>query len=263
MQVADIGGRRLHHALSGPEGAPALVLVNSLGTDLRLWDGFLPHLAGRWRVLRWDFAGHGLSEPMTGRYSIEGHAADLAALMRICGIGRAAVLGVSVGGLIAQALATAEPSMVRGLVLADTAAKIGNSASWNDRIGDIRARGMAGIAEVILERWFPTAWRAAHPAELALWRMMVARQPADGYIGTCEAIRDADLTDAAARIAAPALVIAGLEDKATPPELVRGLARLIPQALLAEIEGAGHLPMVDAPEAMAAAVNPFLGSLPG
>jgi 3-oxoadipate enol-lactonase len=263
MQVADIGGRRLHYALDGPEGAPALVFANSLGTDFRLWDGLLPHLAGPWRVLRWDKAGHGLSEPVAGRCTIAGHAADLAALMRHAGIGRAVIFGVSVGGMIAQALAAAEPARVRGLVLADTAARIGTEASWAERIGAVQARGMAGMADAILERWFPASWRAAHPAELALWRMMLVRQPAEGYVATCEALRDADLTASSAALRVPALVLGGSEDGSTPPALVRGLSDLVPGARFALIEGAGHLPMVDAPEAVAALVNPFLAGLPG
>lgn len=262
MQVADIGGRRLHFALSGPEAGPALVLVNSLGTDFRLWDSFLPHLAAGWRVLRWDFAGHGLSEPMDGPCSIARHGEDLAALMQAAGLGRAVVFGVSVGGQIGQQIAAARPELVRALIAADTAAKIGDSASWAARISAVRETGMAGMADIILERWFPEKWRAAHPAELALWRMMLSRQSAEGYIATCEALRDADLTAQSAGIAVPTLVIAGLEDSSTPPDLVRGLARLVPDALLAEIPGAGHLPMVDAPAAVAAAVNPFLAAAP-
>jgi 3-oxoadipate enol-lactonase len=262
MQVADIGGRRLHFALTGPQDGPALALVNSLGTDFRLWDAFLPYLAAGWRVLRWDFAGHGLSEPMDGACTIARHADDLAALMDAVGIGRAAVFGVSVGGQIGQQIAATRPDRVRGLIAADTAAKIGDATSWAARIAAVREQGLGGMADTILERWFPADWRAAHPADLALWRMMLTRQSADGYVATCEALRDADLTDQSARIACPTLVIAGLEDGSTPPDLVRGLARLIPGARLAEIAGAGHLPMADAPEAVAAAVNPFLASLP-
>lgn len=262
MQAADIGGRRLHYALSGPQDGPALVLVNSLGTDFRLWDAFQPQLAPGWRILRWDFAGHGLSEPMDGPCTIARHADDLAALMDAAGIDRAVVFGVSVGGQIGQQIAATRPGRVRALIAADTAAKIGDAASWAARIAAVRETGMPGMADAILERWFSVAWRAAHPAELALWRMMLSRQSAEGYIATCEALRDADLTAQSATIACPTLVIAGLEDGSTPPDLVRGLARLIPGARLAEIPGAGHLPMADAPDAVAAAVNPFLAALP-
>jgi 3-oxoadipate enol-lactonase len=261
MQVADIGGRRLHYALTGPQDGPALVLVNSLGTDFRLWDAFLPHLAPGWRVLRWDFAGHGLSEAMERPCTIARHADDLAALMDAAGVARAVVFGVSVGGQIGQQIAATRPDRVRALIAADTAAKIGDAASWGARIDAVREKGLAGMADMILERWFPQAWRDAHPAELALWRMMLTRQSADGYVAVCEALRDADLTAQSARIACPTLVIAGLEDGSTPPDLVRGLARLIPGAQLVEIPGAGHLPMADAPETVAAAVNPFLAAL--
>jgi 3-oxoadipate enol-lactonase len=262
MQVADIGGRRLHCALTGPQDGPALVLVNSLGTDFRLWDAFLPHLAPGWRVLRWDLAGHGLSDPMDGRCTIARHADDLARLMDAHGIGRAAVFGVSVGGQIGQQIAATRPGRVRGLVAADTAARIGDAATWAARIAAVRETGLAGMAETVLERWFPAAWRDENPAELALWRMMLTRQSPEGYIATCEALRDADLTEQSRTIIAPTLVIAGLEDGSTPPDLVRGLAALVPGARLAEIPGAGHLPMADAPAAVAAVVNPFLAGLP-
>jgi pimeloyl-ACP methyl ester carboxylesterase len=146
MQVADIGGRRLHFALTGPEGGPALALVNSLGTDFRLWDAFLPHLEPGWRVLRWDFAGHWLSEPMDGPCAIARHADDLSALMDAVGMPRAAVLGVSVGAQIAQAIAATRPERVRGLIAADTAAKIGDADSWAARIDAVREKGLGGMA---------------------------------------------------------------------------------------------------------------------
>lgn len=261
MQVAEINGQHLHYALTGPKDAPAMVLINSLGTDFRLWDVFVPRLGGAWRLLRYDKRGHGLSSQPEGPTTIARHAADLAGLMEALGLSRAVLFGVSVGGMIAMAQALATPASVRALILADTAARIGDADLWEARIAQVRAEGLAAMAPAILERWFPPSFHAARPAELALWRAMVSRQPPEGYAATSAALRDADLRAACGNLRVPTLVIAGAHDKATPPELVRGLAASIPGAIYAEIAEAGHLPMADAPEALAAIVNPFLTGL--
>ena len=201
MRAAQVEGGWLHHEVSGPGDAPPLVLVNSLGTDLRLWDVLLARLQHPWRVLRYDKRGHGLSSAAEGDWTVERHAADLLALMDATGIERAALFGVSVGGLIAQAVAAAAPARVHALVLACTAARIGDAALWAARIEEVRVRGLPAMSEAVMERWFSAAWRDAEPGPLALWRAMLERQLPEGYAATCAALRDADLTEAAARIA--------------------------------------------------------------
>jgi 3-oxoadipate enol-lactonase len=173
-------------------------------------------------------------------------------------IERAVVCGLSVGGLIAQGLAACRPELVAGLILCDTAHKIGTAEMWGQRIAAIETGGIAALADAILERWFSKALRENDPAALAGWRAMLTRTPKDGYLGTCAAIRDADFTEQAKQITVPTLCVVGEEDGATPPELVREMAGLIPGARYEIIPGAGHLPCIEQPQVLAGLIDGFL-----
>lgn len=255
MKVLDRPWGRMHFLSDGGEG-PTLVLANSLGTDLRIWDALLPRLPSGLRVLRFDKRGHGLSD-LAGETSIEDLAADVAALIEAAAPGeRVAFCGVSIGGLIGQALAVARPNVLAALVLSNTATRVGTEESWAARIAQVEEQGLSAIADGIMERWFAGPFRST--PEISLWRNMLLRTPAEGYVACCQALARADLTQAAGRIGLPVLMVGGSRDEATPPELVRDAARRIPGARLALIEDAGHLPMVEAPDAFAAVVLPFL-----
>jgi len=254
-------GTVIHYEDTGPRDAPAIAFSNSLGTDLRLWDRLMPALGPRFRCIRYDKRGHGLSAvtPLPeGPGAMAELAADLGALLDHLRVGRVVVCGLSVGGLIAQALAERAPERIAGLILSDTAALIGPAEMWEGRIATVEADGLEAIADGVMTRWFPESFRAAHPAELAGWRAMMVRTPAAGYTGICAAIRDADQTAASAAITAPALAIVGSEDLATPPELVRALAGTIPGCRFRQIDGAGHLPAIDKHAEMLSAILPFL-----
>jgi len=261
MECTTANGIVLHTLRDGPTEATTLVFANSIGTDARVWDRVIGRLGGRFHTLRYDKRGHGLSETPAGPYTIDDHVADVAGLFDALGIGRAVVVGLSVGGMIAQGLAAARPALVAGLVLCDTARRIGPPEMWDQRIAAIRAGGIAALAEPILERWFSARFRESRPEELAGWRAMLTRTPVEGYLGTCAAIRDADLTTAARGIAVPTLCLVGSEDGATPPALVRELAGLIPGARCHEIAGAGHLPCVEAPDEVAGLIEGFVAGL--
>lgn len=248
----------VHHASVGPPDAPALVFANSLGTDLRIWDDLLPAFADRWRLVRYDLRGHGLTDSTPGPYSIAGLAADLARLLDHLKVRDALVCGLSIGGMVAQALAASRPDLARALVLMDTAPKIGTPESWQQRIDGVTKVGIAGIAEAILERWFAPVFHDRRPEDLAGYRNMLVRTPAEGYLACCAAIRDADLTAATAQLSQPTLCIAGTDDGATPPDLVRALAGLVPGARFALIPEAGHLPCVEQPAAVAEAMHRFI-----
>ena len=258
MQVSRSNGIHIHFADLGRPGGAALVFANSLGTDFRIWERVIGCLDGNIRVILYDKRGHGLSEAPAGPYSLSDHVADLASLLDSLAVRDAIVCGLSVGGMIAQALTAARPDLVRVLVLCDTAHRIGPPGMWDTRIAAIEVGGIAALADSILERWFSAAFRAGRAEELAGWRNMLVRTPVEGYLGTCAAIRDADLTDRAAAIGVPALCLVGAEDGATPPDLVRSLAELIPGARFRIIDGAGHLPCVERPDALAAAMTEFL-----
>ena len=262
MRAIEANGVLTHVRDEGPRDGPALVLSNSLGTDLRVWDALLPHLPSGLRVVRYDTRGHGLSAAPPGPWRIEDAADDLAALMDALGVSGAAVCGLSVGGMIAQSLTARRPDLVRGLVLMDTAARIGTRDLWDDRVCTVEAHGVEPLADAILERWFTARFRAEAP-ELGLWRAMLTRTPPAGYARLAGAIRDADLTEATRGLRLPTLAIAGEEDGSTPPDLVAATAALIPGARLERVSGAAHLPCVERPEAVAALLGEFLGALDG
>lgn len=260
MQAVRVNGHVYHVCKDDPwdrSGAgPVVVFSNSLGTDLRVWEPLLPLLPASWRIFRYDTAGHGLSDD-PGPMPIDRHADDLAALLAATGVERAAFVGLSVGGLIGQALVKARPDLVSALVLCSTAARIGTDKIWNDRIAAVREAGLKAIADSVLQRWFSKTFMTGRPEDLALWRSMLVRTSADAYCALCAAIRDADLTASAPEIAVPTLCVVGTEDGATPPALVRETAGLIPGARYEEIAGVGHLPCVEAPEALARLLTGF------
>lgn len=255
MQALSRDFGTLHVRVDGPDAGPAVVFANSLGTDLRLWDMVLPLLPQGLRLIRYDKRGHGLSEGGGGQ-TIEDHRDDAIAVIEAFARGPAVLVGLSMGGLIAQAVASHRPDLALALVLSNTAAKLGTAESWQVRLAAVEAGGVASIADAVMERWFAAPFRAT--AELALWRQMLANASAAGYIAACQALASADQRAATAALRCPTLVIGGSEDGASPPEVVRATAALIPGATYREIDGAGHLPCVEAPQAWAALVAPFL-----
>ena len=257
MQVIEVNGIALHCADQGDPGKPAAVFSNSLGTDFRLWDRVVDRLAGRFRVVRYDSRGHGLSGCPAGPYSVKILATDAAALMDALKLNDALFVGLSIGGLVAQQLALERPDLVRAAVLSNTGSKIGNRELWNQRISAIREGGIEAIADPIIERWLSASFRRDNKVETEAWKAMLVRTPAAGYVSSCEALGDADLTGRAPGIDLPVLAIAGSEDGATPPELVRDTALRIGGARFELIEGVGHLPCVEAPEAFAELVVGF------
>lgn len=259
MHFVHINGCVTHYDISRAEGGkPAIVFINSLGTDLRIWHQLLPKLAGDFTLVTYDKRGHGLSDLGEPPYSIDLLAGDLAALLDHLELPKVVLVGLSVGGLIAQALYGMRPELVKGLVLSNTAHKIGTPDSWAGRIATVERNGIGSILDPIMERWFTGPFRSPdNPAYQGYCNMLV-RQPAAGYSGTCAAIRDADFTEAASRIAVPVLCIAGDQDGSTPPELVKAMADLIPNAGYEIIEGTAHLPCIETPAVHAALIRGFV-----
>lgn len=262
MQAARIGSTVLHYSDTAPAGAaadaPALVFANSLGTDLRVWDALLPHLPQGLRVVRYDKRGHGLSDCPPGPYSIDDLVGDLSGLLDRLAVRRAVVVGLSVGGMIAQGIAAARPEVVKAAVFCCTGHVIGTAEMWGQRMEALREVGIEGLADGVMERWFSPAFRSDRPDELAAWRSMLTRTPEAGYIATCAALRDADLTAGTAALEIPVLCVAGSNDGATPPDLVKSLAALVPGARFALLDGPGHIPCVEAPAALGAEIGRFL-----
>lgn len=256
MRAVHTNGVTLHvHAAGDPNGAP-VVFANSLGTDLRLWDALIPHLPTGLRLIRFDTRGHGLSDCPDGPYTMDDLTADAEGLIAALALGPVTFVGLSIGGMIGQSLAALRPDLVRALVLSNTAAKMGDPASWNARVAAIKANGLGSLESAILDRWFGPGFRATPAARL--WGAMLSRTPEAGYIACCAAIAGVDLTETTRALRVPTLAIAGSHDGASPPDLVAATAALIPGANFHVIDGAGHLPCVENPAALAAILNPFL-----
>ena len=261
MHFVDLNGTTLRYRVSGdPKGAP-VVFANSLGTDLTIWDSVVEGLPSGYCVIGFDKRGHGHSALPTGPMSIADYASDLLALADHLKLAEYVICGVSVGGMIAQSAAALAPDRVRGLILCNTGAKIGSRQIWTERIAAVEAGGLEPMGDAVMERWFTSGFRASNPATLAGCRAMLTRTPAAGYATTCAAIRDADLTETTARLSLPTLCIAGAQDQATPPELVRTLAGLIDGARYHEIADCGHIPSVEQPGECTRVITEFLAGL--
>lgn len=235
-----------------------MVFINALGTDLRIWDGVVPHLTDHYPVLRFDKRGHGLSDCPSAPYTIREFAIDLLGLLDQLDISQATFVGISVGGMIALDIVGTWPERVHSLVLCDTAPVIGTAELWNDRINRLREHGMPSMAETILARWFAPAFKGKSHATYQGYYNMLTRMPVEGYTGTCEAIRDADLTETVKTIETQTLILCGSEDAATPPDLVQRLAELMPNAEFQEIPDAGHSICIEQPDFVAEQIKRFL-----
>jgi 3-oxoadipate enol-lactonase len=262
MQFVHINDVVIHYDVQhADDDKPILVFINSLGTDSRIWHHVLPKLAHDFTVLTYDKRGHGLSDLGNPPYSVADHVADLVGLLDHLELSSVILCGLSVGGLIAQGLYQDRPDLVSALVLSNTAHQIGTAEMWGARIAAVEQNGIASILDAVMERWFTAPFREPENAAYRAYCNMLVRQPDRGYSGTCAAIRDADFTEAAAKIAVPVLCIAGSEDGSTSPEVVRSLADLIPQARFEIIEGVAHIPCVEAPAAYAAVIRGFIEGL--
>lgn len=256
MQIADLGEVQIHYRIDGdPDGAP-IVFANSLGTDLRLWDDMLPHLPGGLRIIRYDKRGHGLSSQPPAPYSMGALVKDAESLLDHLEVRDCVFVGLSIGGLIGQGLAVKRLDQIRGLVLSNTAAKIGIPSIWQDRMDAVRKGGIEALADATMDRWFSKKFRTS-PDHL-LWRNMMVRQPVDGYLGCCAAISGTDFYTPTSGLRLPTLGIAGSEDGSTPPDLVRETVELIPGSRFELMRRAGHLPCVEQPAEYAALLQSFL-----
>ena len=246
-----------HYRTDGAPKSPALLFANSLGSDLRIWDEVSERLSEHFYSIRYDLRGHGLSEGPAPPYSAADLAGDVVAILNRLNIREAIVCGVSVGGLIAQAVALKFPERVRALVLCDTGAKIATAEAWQQRIDKVRAEKIDSLVQMTMERWFCAGFREKNAADVRGYSLMLRQTSADGYIGTCAALRNTDFRSAVSQIKQPTLVFCGADDIATPPELGRELAGLISGAQFSVIDNAAHLPCVEQPDAVAARMMQF------
>ncbi len=252
-----IGDGALHAQAEGPETAPAVLLMHSLGTTLHIWDPQAAALARRgFRVIRFDLRGHGLSEAIRGPYSMAQLARDGIALLDALGVREAHVGGVSIGGRIALEIAARAPERVLSLLPCDTALAFGPAESWAQRMAAVEAGGLAAVADATMERWVLDRSLASSKG---LRRMLLATDPA-GWLGCAAALRDCRAEDVAGRIACPATVIVGERDPATPPADAQAIHAAIPGSRLVVVAEAAHIPNFEREHAFTAAVLGHLRS---
>ncbi len=239
----------VHHTVDGPASAPVVLLSNSLGTTLEMWDAQLPGLTERYRVVRYDTRGHGRSPVPPGPYRLDDLVDDVLGLLDRLGIARVHFAGLSLGGMTGLRLAARAPDRVERLTVLCTSAHLPPASSWTGRAALVRAHGTAAIADTVLDRWFTPAYR-----DRAAARRMLERTPAEGYAGCCEAIAAMNLTADLPGITAPVLAIAGAGDPATPPDHLARIAAAVPYGRLLVIDGAAHLASMEQPAAVTDAI---------
>jgi 3-oxoadipate enol-lactonase len=250
---------RMHYELDGPATAPALVLSNSLGTNLSLWDPQLPIFAKSFRVLRYDSRGHGQSSTAQGEYSVEMLGRDVIQLLDALNLQHVNFCGLSIGGMTGMWLAVNVPQRLQNLVLANTAPKIGKSDTWNERIRAVHEGGTKAVAKQVVERWFTPEFHTKHPDQIAKTRKMIESTSTDGYVGSCAAVRDFDFWQKVGAIRVQTLVIAGTHDQSLPPSDAQKLAKQIPGARYIELPAA-HISNVEAASRFTDEVSTFLRS---
>ncbi len=259
LDFVSANGVRMAYRFDGPEGAPVLMLSNSLMSTHRMWDPQMTDFTRNFRVLRYDTRGHGASETTPGPYSIGLLAADAAALIETLGVGAVHFLGLSKGGMIAQKLGASRPDLVRSLCLCDTACEMPTLEMWNERIAIAERDGIEGLLPGTIERWFTPAFRDRSPAAVGFVEGMIRDTAGPGYIACASAVRDMSQRAILKDITQPTLVLVGADDPACTPAQAQVLHDHINGSEYVSIPQAAHLANIEQPVNFNAAVLEFLG----
>jgi 3-oxoadipate enol-lactonase len=257
MPFIDANGTRFNYRIDGPADAPVVALSNSLGTNLAMWDPQTATLSRKFRVLRYDMRGHGLTSVTPGPYTIAGLALDVVGLLDALKIERANFCGLSVGGALGQWLGINAANRFASVTLSNTAALIGTADGWNTRMKAVREGGMASIADAVVSRWFTESFAKKSPETLEAARQMLLHTPPEGYVATCAALREMDQRETVARLSVRTLVIAGAKDSATTPADARFLVERISGAQYVELNAA-HLSNIEDAAAFTQSLLDFL-----
>jgi 3-oxoadipate enol-lactonase len=244
--------------IDGPDGAPWLVLSNSLLTNLTMWDDQAAELQKSYRVLRYDQRGHGGTEATDGKYSFDLLVADVIALMDALSIKRAHFAGLSMGGMTALFLAQRHRERFDRIIAADCgpASTPAGAQQWSERITLAAEKGMAALADVTIPRWFPPEFVATKAPVLDKVRGMIVGTPFKGFAGCAQALSDYDLRPGLAGIDRPTLLLVGTKDATLAG--IRAIKEAVKGAALVELEGAGHISNVEQPAAFTGAMRDFL-----
>ena len=240
----------VHHVVEGPAAAPVVLMSNSLGSDLTMWDPQAAALARGHRVVRYDLRGHGRSPAPPGPYRLTDLAADALALLDRLEVARAHLVGLSLGGMVAVQVAADAPERVDRMVLCCTSAHLPPASGWLQRAATVRARGMPAVSAAVVERWLTPGFAAASPALVRDLCRMVETTPPEGYAACCEALAAMDLREHLRRISAPTLLVAGSDDPATPVTHAEAIAAGLAGARVVTVGPAAHLANVEQPTAV-------------
>lgn len=254
-------GCNMAYRVDGPEDAPPLVLLNSLGTNLHMWDAQAVSLSRTLRVIRFDNRGHGDSEVPTGACTIEQYGNDVLTLLDILNIERAHICGLSLGGVIAQWLAVYQPERVLSVTLANTAARIGSEQIWDARVELVQSGGIAAVREAVLSRFLSEGYRLDHPESTQYINDMLLTTSQAGYIAACLSLRTEDLRPHISKIQVPTLILSGELDESTPPVQAQELATAIPGSQLYIFPETAHLSNVERPEEFSTRLLEFINRM--
>ena len=260
-------GIDIHYEIAGNDSAsgnrPWVTLSHSLACNLHMWDEQMAELTKKYKVLRFDTRGHGQSGAPPGDYTLDQMADDVKGLFDALGITRTHWIGLSMGGMIGQTFALKYPGVFQSLVLADTTSRRPPDAAkmWGDRIDAARAKGMAGVLETTLARWFTEPYRNTRNDSIARITDQILTTPVDGFCGACIAISKVNTLDRLKEIQCPVFIIVGEEDHGTPPEMARAIHENLPGSELLVIKSAAHLSNVEQAEVFTRAVTSFLGQV--
>ena len=257
MPMIDADGCPINVEVAGSDSAPVLILSNSLGTNLHMWDDQVGEWSKHFRVVRYDRRGHGKSGVPKGPYSMERFGRDVIAIADALKAKTFNWCGLSMGGMVGQWLGANAPDRVEKLILSNTHYNYADKAPWSDRIKMVQEKGLAPLVDPNMERWFTKGFRDREPQAIAKMKEnFLATNPA-GYVACCEAIRDMDFTASNPTIKAPTLVIVGTQDPATPPAAGEAIAKQIPGAKLAALDAA-HIANIELPKQYTETVLKFL-----
>ena len=258
MPFFEHNGFRTHYELQGVDSLPVLLLSNSLGTNLSMWEGQREQFEKYFRLLRYDTRGHGESSVTPGPYQIELLAQDVIHLLDHLQIPQASFCGLSMGGMIGISLGINWPKRLHKLVLCNTAAKIGTAEFWSARIEKVEREGTESIAQGLLERWFTPSFLSQSLGIVATTKRTLLHTSAEGYAACCAAVRDGDFREDLKKIRVPTLIVSGALDPVIPMPDVQFLVKQIPEAQHLELQ-ASHLSAIEAKDAFNKGVLRFLG----
>ena len=243
--------------VEGRDGAPVLMLSNSLGTNLHMWDDQIPEFTKHFRVVRYDRRGHGQSGVPNGPYSMGRFGRDVLSILDALKINKTNWCGLSMGGMVGQWLGANAPDRVEKLVLSNTNSYYEDKTPWIDRIKFVTEKGLDAMVETNMQRWFTDGFRKRAPEAIERMRKAFVATKVPGYIACCEAIRDMDFRASNPNITAPTLVIVGAQDPATPPSAGETIQKAIKGAKLASLDAA-HISNVEQPKQYTEIVLNFL-----